>query len=77
MKIFSVIAALYIAIGVMLALFHPRLGNTTLQLRATQRGIDCNADRGLALTFLWPLYLDYYYSDEGGFQTCRRSLFTR
>jgi hypothetical protein len=75
MSLFSTVgraaAAIYISVGVLLALFHPQL-DTTEALIATKKGKSCGVAHGLALTFLWPFYLNYYYG--GGFDACRRSL---
>jgi hypothetical protein len=76
MKIFRSIACIaagiYISIGVLLFLFHPRL-DTTEQLVATSKGKSCDVESWWLLTRGWPFYLKYYYG--GGFDACREDLF--
>ena len=70
-KMLGVAVAIYIAIGVLLVIVHPRLG-TMDELQATRTGRRCDP-QATAVILLWPYYLNYFY--EGGFDACRRGLY--
>ncbi len=71
--IMRVVAAIYISIGVLLLLFHPRL-DTDERLTETATGKKgCEVDSVVLLTLGWPYFLKYYYG--GGFDVCRKSSF--
>ena len=69
--IVRVAVAIYIAIGVLLVIVHPRL-DTMDELQATRTGRRCDP-QATAVILLWPYYLNYFY--EGGFDACRRGLY--
>jgi hypothetical protein len=66
----GVACAIYIAIGVLLVIAHPRL-DTMDELQATRTGRRCDP-QATAVILLWPYYLNYFY--QGGFDACRRAL---
>jgi len=69
-KLVTVVVGIYLAIGILLALFHPRMTDTQ-RLIAAQKGIVCEASL-IDVIALWPYRLTYYYG--GGFAECLRKL---
>ena len=69
-KLVTVVVVIYLAIGVLLALFHPRMTDTQ-RLIGTQKGIVCEPNL-IDVIVLWPYRVTYYYG--GGFAACLRKL---
>ena len=69
--ILGIAFAIYVAIGVLLVIVHPRL-DTMDELQATLKGRRCTP-QPTAVILLWPYYLNYFYG--GGFDGCRKGLY--